>query len=183
MFDRVVNDINCDKVIIDDFKAIQEAVNALVKKGRKHIGFISTISNLNVGDLRRHGYEDAIKDRSKPIILNISDAEDCQNQIKKFLNQHSEIDGVIAADNMSGSIFINVATSLGYNIPKDVSVIGFADATISNMTVPRLAYVNQDAENIGRNAVNLMVKRLENNTTEVYKTKHIKVTLFEQESL
>ena len=76
MFDRVVKDIECDKVIIDDFKAVKAAVNTLIEKGRKYIGFVSTISNLNVGNLRRRGYEESVKVMSSVLILNLTEKED-----------------------------------------------------------------------------------------------------------
>lgn len=182
MFDRVVKDMACDKVIIDDYKAIQETVKTLIKKGKKHIGFISTISNLNVGDLRKRGYEEAINNTSDSLILNLTEKEDIQDQIKFFITENPQMDSVIAADNMSGSIFINVATNLGYNIPKDISVIGFADATISNMSVPRLAYLNQDAEQMGARALHLMINRL-SNEEKPYVVEQIDVSLFKQGSM
>jgi LacI family transcriptional regulator len=37
MFDRVTNEILCDKVIIDDKQAAYEAVQSLIDKGRKKI--------------------------------------------------------------------------------------------------------------------------------------------------
>jgi transcriptional regulator, LacI family len=49
MFDRVAEDIDCDKVITDDFKGASKTVKQLAKTGSKHIAFISTISNLKVG--------------------------------------------------------------------------------------------------------------------------------------
>jgi LacI family transcriptional regulator len=36
MFDRVTNEILCDKVIIDDKMAAYEAVQSLIDKGRKN---------------------------------------------------------------------------------------------------------------------------------------------------
>jgi LacI family transcriptional regulator len=42
MFDRVVNDINCDKVIVDDFDGAKNAVKIMIDGGSKHIGIITT---------------------------------------------------------------------------------------------------------------------------------------------
>lgn len=36
MFDRITNEILCDKVIIDDKQAAYEAVQSLIDKGRKN---------------------------------------------------------------------------------------------------------------------------------------------------
>jgi LacI family transcriptional regulator len=42
MFDRVTNEILCDKVIIDD-KLAYEAVQSLIDKGRKKIALVTTV--------------------------------------------------------------------------------------------------------------------------------------------
>ncbi len=57
---------------------------------------------------------------------------------------------------------------LDYNIKslrailKDMSIIGFADDIISKLSVPKLSTINQHADDIGKKAVQLLVKRLEN---------------------
>ena len=52
LFDRVSDDLGCDKVIIDDFGAAYEATKHLLSEGRKHIILVSDIHNLSVGKLR-----------------------------------------------------------------------------------------------------------------------------------
>ena len=42
MFDRVVNEIECDKVIIDDLKGSKNAVSKLLSNGCKHVAIITT---------------------------------------------------------------------------------------------------------------------------------------------
>ncbi len=166
MFDRVANDVRCDKVIIDDFEATNKATKLLMDQDRKAIAFISNIDDLNVGKLREAGYKKALINnldyKEKPLVLKIDNNEGPQKQIKSFLEHNKKVDGIIAADNASGVIAINIATSLGYNIPKDMSIIGFADDIISKLSVPKLSTINQHADDIGKKAVQLLVKRLEN---------------------
>ena len=49
LFDRVSDKLNCDKVVANDLESIEDAVNTLFKKGRKHIAFLSRINSLSVG--------------------------------------------------------------------------------------------------------------------------------------
>ena len=39
LFDRVVGEINCDKVIVDDFKGAYDATKLLIDKGREYFAF------------------------------------------------------------------------------------------------------------------------------------------------
>ncbi len=62
MFDRVTNDVLCDKVIIDDQLAAYEAVDYLIKGGFKKIALVTTVDYVSVGKLRTDGYTNAMFD-------------------------------------------------------------------------------------------------------------------------
>ncbi len=180
MFDRVVDTIDCDKVVIDDFNAMKKATDQLIAKGRKNIAFISNIDDLNVGKSRKQAYKDSIIKKFKKVddslILTIPRKNDNQDRIKDFLKSNSKIDGVVSADNTSGTIVLNIAKDLGYKIPEDLSIIGFADEAISSLSVPKLSYISQNAKQIGITAINLLVDRL--NSEEVKKDFITKVVPF-----
>ncbi|MGE5944874.1 MAG: LacI family DNA-binding transcriptional regulator [Flavobacteriales bacterium] len=185
MFDRVAHDVLCDKVIVDDFDAVCNATKLLLLEGRKNIGFISTINDLSVGKLRERGYNKAILENSNqgPMILRISKMEDSQLKIKVFFETY-KVDGVIAADSASGVIAVNTAINIGLNVPRDVSVIGFSSNYIANHSIPRLTTIRQHAKDIGANAVQLLIKRLQNkNVSENdVSTRIIKTTLIKNGS-
>ena len=48
LFDRVVGEINCDKVIVDDFKGAYDATKLLIDKGRENILLLTTEDYINV---------------------------------------------------------------------------------------------------------------------------------------
>jgi len=187
MFDRNLTDVDCSKVIIDDFKAAFEATSLLLKNNRKQIVFISTINDLNVGVLRRNGYDNAIFKQSslelKPKHLFISKEDDYQSIIKSFLQENPSIDAILAADNITGTIAVNIARSLNYNIPKELSIIGFADELVSNLSVPRLTYINQNAETIGKNALRAMVENINNKDSKIeFSTLKVPVEIIHKET-
>lgn len=163
MFDRVMNDIECDKVIIDDSDATFKATQLLIDEGRKTIAFISNIDDLNLGKLREEGYKRALSEgrySGVVLVLRIKNNEDSQEQLHSFMKKNKSIDGIVAADNVSGIMTINMANHLGYKIPKDMSIIGFADETTSKLSTPKLTSINQNADAIGKNAIRLLINRL-----------------------
>ena len=53
MFDRVIKEIPCDKVIVDDIKGTaKNAVEKLILNGCKHIAIITTKDYVSVGKLK-----------------------------------------------------------------------------------------------------------------------------------
>ena len=163
MFDRVTDKINCDKVIIDDFDAIYNEVKSLKDLGRKKIGFITTINDLNVGKYRANGFRKATFDFfgkfNKNLILRISKNHDKHIEIEKFIKKNKP-DALISADIICGVISINIARNLNIEVPKELSVVGFGDKTISEYSSPKLTTIYQHGTEIGNRSVELLVDRM-----------------------
>ena len=163
MFDRVTDKINCDKVIIDDFDAIYNEVKSLKDLGRKKIGFITTINDLNVGKYRANGFRKASFDFfgkfNKNLILRISKNHDKHIEIEKFIKKNKP-DALISADIICGVISINIARNLNIEVPNELSVVGFGDKTISEYSSPKLTTIYQHGTEIGNRSVELLVDRM-----------------------
>ena len=186
MFDRVANDLQCDKIIIDDYNAAYNATNALLSKNRKKIGLLSTIDNLSVGKLRVNGYKKALFDGNidadDTLILKINNEKEAYTKILKLLKEN-KADGILAIDNSSGIMAINIASYLGIKVPKDLSVIGFSNEMLSNYCSPNLTSIDQNSETIGKMTVDLLIDRLENKNLEAnFKTKVIPASITERGS-
>lgn len=185
MFDRVAHDVLCDKVIVDDFDATYNATKSLLLEKRKNIVFITSIDGLSVGKLRERGYNKAILESTKhvPLVLRIKKKDDQQKKIMSFFKTNPTIDGVIAADSSSGIIAINTAIKLGLKVPKNVSVIGFASKSDSFHTIPKLTTIRQHAKEIGAQAAQMLINRLQNKPVEEdVKTKIVKTSLIKSKS-
>ena len=90
MFDRVVNEIHCDKVIVDDVKGAKQAVEKLISNGCKNIAIITTKDYVSVGKLRTQGYLEALEDHKihpkSSLILKVDDkllSEDHLESLRK----------------------------------------------------------------------------------------------------
>tara|TARA_B110000003_G_scaffold67373_1_gene68302 strand:+ start:170 stop:1216 length:1047 start_codon:yes stop_codon:yes gene_type:complete len=177
MLDRITDKISCDKVIIDDFDTIYNEVKSLVKMGRKKIGFITAINNINVGKYRSNGYRKACFDLfgkfDDQLILklvhqsNISHIENSEhyrknahNTIEHFILKSEGLDAIIAADNISGILAVNIASKLNINVPKDLSIVGFGDKLTSMLSQPQLTTINQHAVQIGKRSVQILINRI-----------------------
>lgn len=196
MFDRVIDEIECDKVIIDDVKGAKIAVNKLVSNGCKHIAIVSTKDYVSVGRLRTQGYVEALKEnqiKSNPdLILKVDDkfATDdyldiLESEISQLLSKNQTIDGIFAVNEIYALTAIKAARKLGKKIPEDIQVIGFTDGVLSRHSTPSLTTVRQHGQKMGEMAAELLIDKLENENEEVqetYKTIVIETDLIERES-
>jgi len=164
MFDRVAEAIDCDKVVINDFQAAYNATTHLIREGRKNIVLINNIDDLSVGKDRAKGCYKAIEDakhtKCKLTEKKIAKTANLETEIKKLLDVHKNVDGIIAIDNISGVIALNTAKKKGYAIPKELSIIGFSDNNVLPFTSPKLSTITQYSEAIGEASVQLLIERL-----------------------
>jgi LacI family transcriptional regulator len=187
MFDRVTNDILCDKVIIDDKLAAYEAVQNLIDSGRKKIALVTTVDYVSVGKLRTDGYTKALLDNHLPfdenLIIKIEDVDSCEDIISSIL-ENKAIDAVFAVNELFAVIIIKTANKLGLNVPKDLAVIAFSDGIISKYSTPTITTVSQNGFKMGQKAAKMLIKRLETNEEdeEHYRTEVIETHLVMRES-
>lgn len=77
LFDRVVDEILCDKVVVDDVGAGYKATKYLLNQNSLKIALITTPEHVNVGALRRQGYEKALSEKgisvNKKLIIEIEE--------------------------------------------------------------------------------------------------------------
>tara|TARA_R110002049_G_scaffold21698_1_gene78961 strand:- start:718 stop:1764 length:1047 start_codon:yes stop_codon:yes gene_type:complete len=196
MFDRVVSDIKCDKVIVDDFNGAKNAVNKLIESECKSIALITTKDYVSVGKLRTQGYLEALEDHEiipkSELILKIDDTLDyevhldaLEEEIEQLFKSNKKIDGVFAVNELYALSAMKVARKLGLRIPEDIQVIGFTDGVLSKHATPSLTTVSQHEQQMGEKAANLLIDKLENeleNEEETFKTVVIATKLVERES-
>jgi len=187
MFDRVTNDILCDKVIIDDNLSAFNATQFLIDKGFKKIALITTVDYVSVGKLRTEGYIKALKNNDlkvdENLILKIEDTENFENSIAKLISEN-DIEAIFAVNELFAVTAIKEANKLGKKVPEDISVIGFTDGIISKYSSPSITTVSQNGVKMGGKAAKMLIDRLEadEEDEEQYKTEVIETELVERES-
>lgn len=187
MFDRVIDDIACDKVIIDDVMGARKAVQKLIDLNCKRIALISTVDYVSVGKLRTRGYRKALEENNIPIdeelILKIEDFDNSGAEIENFLEK-KQVDGVFAVNEHFAVHAIKAFKARGLEVPHDVLVIGFTNGELSKHFIPSLTTVSQHGAEIGAQAARLLIRKLENESEEEepYETIIVETGLVERES-
>lgn len=188
MFDRVTNDIVCDKVIINDFHASFQAVQTFINSGLKKIALITTVDYVSVGKLRTDGYIKALESNNiivdENLIVKIEDIDAAEALIEKLL-QNNEIDAVFAVNELFAVTAIKLASKIGKKVPADISVIGFTDGIISKYSTPSITTIGQNGIEMGGKAAKMLIDRLESDEDEEdekYVTEIIETQLVVRES-
>lgn len=187
MFDRIADEVECDKVVVDDFDSALNSTQHLINLGCKNIALISSVDNLSVGKLRADGYLKALADNNIPvnekIILRTDSEDDMKSKIDAIFD--NKIDAIFALDENDSVAALRVSLKKGYKVPEDISIIGFADGILASRRLsPSLTTVSQHGIEIGEVAAKKLIERLEESEEETsdYETIVIKTKLKERES-
>lgn len=186
MFDRIAEQVDCDKVIVDDFDSAVYAVEHLIRTGCRRIGLFSAIDNLSVGKLRAKGYRQALQAHGLEVDENLvvlCESEDDFNTRAQHLFDTQTIDGVFGLDEHASTMALKIAIKKGIRIPDELQAIGFADGVWSRRMTPSLSTVSQHGPEIGAAAAELLINRLESKEEHLpSQTKVVKTELRQRDS-
>lgn len=164
-FDRACEEIEADKVVVDDFNGAFTAVEYLIKTGCKRIAHFGAPQHLQIGYRRKRGYISAlekygIKPDEKLMIKcdTLGEAMEITPQIMRL--EHPP-DAIFAVNDLTAAGAMKVLKQLRFRIPEDVSVIGYTDGQVARVTDPQLTTVSQHGYEVGEKAMAMLLERMD----------------------
>ena len=169
-FDRICTGINTDKVVVDDYAGAFNAVEHMIRTGCKQIAFLGATSSLPIANNRRMGYEDALRKYKLPVenrLNRICDTvELARTVIPELLRLQPLPDAFFCINDEVASFCIQIVKSAGYKIPDEISVCGFTNSYLTEVTDPTLTSVDQHGFEMGCTAARLLINRIEGKETK-----------------
>lgn len=164
-FDRVEENNDGTKVIINNYKAGYEATKHLVEQGCKRIAHITGNLKRNVYDQRYKGYlaalqEHKLKADDKLIWLNNLDRESCLAASKQMIQMKNRPDGLFVSNDFSAVVCMQQFKEAGLKIPGDIAVVGFNNDAVSTIIEPKLTTINYSGFHIGGTAARVLINHL-----------------------
>lgn len=147
--------------------ATYEAIRWLIQeKGHHRIGFIGVVDDMPPGPARLRGYERAMTDAGLEIEPGFVQkveftTEGGRRAMAAFLQQENPPSAVFACNSLMAIGAIQVAQEQGYNVPDDVSVMGFDDIPENVIVHPKLTIIARDLQTIGRQVVEILFERID----------------------
>ena len=185
LFDRVSEEVACDKVILNDIEIAFEAVETMINSGKRKIALVTTESYFNVSSDRAQGYEKALISNDlqleKNLVLTLPYESEDEIPIWEFF-ESNEIDAVLCVNEIFAIKCMDVVQRQGKRVPEDISFVGFTNGILSRYSTPKLSTVAQHGERMGETAAKLLIDRIENDLEGNYKTEVISATLIHRDS-
>ncbi len=168
LIDRKSGNGQLDYVGVDNFRGAYDATRHLLSLGYRKIGLLKiTPSFLSSIRERTKGYEAALREANiKPDKQLMREAEfselksDVRKQVKELLSPPRSIDALFVLNSNLAAYALEYINETGLRIPQDIAVISFDDVEYFSFTYPPVTAVAQPLEEIGKHAVELVVKRI-----------------------
>ena len=158
-------------VTSDDFQGVKDAVKHLTGLGHCRIAYISDKSRLEFAVNRENGFMAGMKEYvpsvgNLQIAYGVSTEDDDENQpvIRNILlkSKDKRPTAIICCTDYIACNVLQVACQMGIKVPKDISVIGFADLEVAKYAVVPLTTVAQPFEQMGRETANMLIETIKN---------------------
>jgi len=161
VIDNASFDKSIPSIIIDNFGAVIESVNALCNLGHQRIGFMTGLDDSDVGNNRLAGYQCALKSHKIPVNSELIYKGDYSYEAGKHgastLLQLSKPPTAIMCANDSMALgAMKEASRSGYRVPEDLSIVGFDDISVASQIMPPLTTVAPPIDEIAALAVSMV---------------------------
>lgn len=183
MFDRVNDEIETHKVVVNDYSGAYQATEHLIKEGFKEIAHITISKFLSITRNRLNGYKDALKKYSIPlhdewIVHSNFTTADIDNNIRRLFEGKNRPKAILASVERLAIRCLYVLREMGFKIPGDVALVGFSDNPLNSLLTPSLTCVRQPTFDIGQKSAELLIELIENKTIiKSYKTVELETRL------
>ena len=164
IIDTLIEGENVNFVSTDNKLGVRLALDYLWKLGHRKIAMINGHKYAQVSRERLNAYQNYLEEREvydERLVFTGDFTEDsgyqCAEKIMKLERLPTAI--FIASDLMALGA-IKAFKESGFNLPKDMSIIGFDNVSIGNYIEPRLTTVGQDAIGMGKWSVRLILNKL-----------------------
>lgn len=166
ILDNDFPELNIDSVAINNLIGMYQAVEHLAQLGHKKIGYLKSSTFINSFGEREVGFRQAMSRLSLPlderfvVELNYTE-EGSYQEFRTFLTSSPELPSAFVADDDTiAAGAIKALAEAGYCIPEDISIVGFNDRPVCDLTNPPMTSIRVPKYAFGAMAIDLLVKRI-----------------------
>lgn len=183
MFDRVSDEVNTHKVVVDDYQGALDATRHLIEQGHKKIAHFTISKHLGITQNRLNGYLDALRGENiRPnknwIVFCDFNEIAISHMIRKLVKDKNSPTAIFCSVERLSILCLKVLKEMNIRIPEEIALAGFSDNPLGKYLNPALTTVTQPTFSIGQKATELLIDLIEDEVQPVaYKIIQLQTTL------
>lgn len=187
MFDRVCEDINVSKVLVNNSEVVSQAVEILISKGYQRIAHITGTELLNVYRDRQNGYSKTLasykNDFRKRFVVNKEfTLEDGRTAVSVLFADDIKPDAVICDSYILLLGALQKLKEMNLKIPGDVGLLGFGESPSLQLIQPRITTISQPHEEVASKSYELLINQINRKEKGITESITISARIIEGES-
>lgn len=172
----------------DDYTGTENAINYLLRMGHRQLAFISGKEDFTSAVERSRAFFDVMKVNhlsipSKWSVAGDYSVESGYKAMEKILNSGEIPTCVFVSNDDMAMGAIRACNDYGFNVPDQISFMGFDDSSYSNYLVPRLTTIKKQMREITNNGVKTLKELINGQTPDGENFLNIKPALVVRESV
>jgi DNA-binding LacI/PurR family transcriptional regulator len=190
LIENDIANLNCNKLLIDNVRGANAAMEYLVGKGHTRISHICGNPNKKVTTDRLSGYLQAMHAsgldvRDGYLQHTSADYHTGYERMQTLMRLPDRPTAVFCSDDAIASYAIRAAMDMGLRVPQDVSVMGFDCQTNlpEHYRGPAITSMKQPLYNIGLDSIRLLTGQLTGGKPYPVEHKVYETTIVEQETV
>lgn len=163
MMNRNASGLTVPTVSIDNFRAAYQMTNYLISKGHRKIAFFRNSVDIDACGVEQYsGFERALAEAGMEIDRSLVkygefSEEQSYRLMVEMIERGDLPTAVFATSDIMAIGVINALKDRGYNVPEDVSVVGFNDVEMASSYRPALTVIHQPLRAMGVEAVKMII--------------------------
>lgn len=163
--------VEIDHVGIENEGPAAQLVEHLIELGHRRIGLVAGLESLSTTEERVKGYRDALDRAGIPIDDDLiahgaSQHEPARAAVHRLLDLDNPPTALVAANNAMTIGTLHALHERKLTVPGDIALVGFDDFEWSDLFHPRLTVIAQPSNELGAQAVRLLLARLDEPSRE-----------------
>jgi LacI family transcriptional regulator len=187
-FDKITDQVDTPKVIVDDFYGAYNAVAHLLDQGYQKIAHIRGRVEVKNATDRYNGYASALKDRGiHPDkewikICSLINEEEGFRFAKELMEAANPPDAIFCITDLVALGVLKYLKSANIAVPGLVGVVGFSNWKLAEVVSPSLTSVDQHGYEMGEKATKLLIEKIQAQELGMAETSLLHTTLVKRDS-
>jgi len=165
-FDRVSDEVDSAKVILDDWHAAFILTEHLIEQGCRRIAILAGPESLLISRQREAGYLSALQKHGLPVLdelrahINFR-PEAAEAALATWLALPEPPDAIFAINYTNAFDLILALKQRNLRVPQDVAIVGFGDEFLAALIEPGLTTIDLHPYRIGQQAARLFLEQVQ----------------------
>ena len=172
LLDRLLEDVECDSVTVDNYQATFDAVSMAIRRGHRKIGLIRGQAHVYTDLIRYKGYEDALRYHKIPLdpqyVVHADLVEhDAKRQFMRLMSLDDPPTLIFCSNVYMAAGALEARLEYSLDIPDEISVMtfdrlaAFPYYSFISSIQPEFTSICQPIEKVGQEAARLLLHRIQ----------------------